>query len=94
MSGRKKGFTLAQHRKAGPRLWKIRDYLTELSVEIGSAYPLRTKAASKALLALQAVDELRSKLDDLICEEHPGMEKVTDVYYCASSMQAKKGGHQ
>lgn len=94
MSGRKKGFTLAQHRETGPRLWEIREYLSRLTVEVSAAYPLRTKAASKALQAVEAVDALRSKLDDLIGEENPGLEDVNDVYYCANRMRAKQGGHQ
>jgi len=95
MAGRKKGFTLAQHRKAGPRLWKIREYLTGLAVEISAAYPLRTKATRKAMQALRAVDELRSRLDDLIGDENPDKgDAVNDVYYCANRMRAKKGGHQ
>ena len=83
MSNKKPGYSLEQHDKLALELQTMRDRLTNIVVELSAAYPLSVyKYATKAL---EAVDTLRSTMDDEVCREqsHNKEVKATYIYYRA-----------
>ena len=73
-------FSFEKHQEVGKELKKIRDYLVWLSVEVGTAYPKTERVSRQAFRAHEAVDKLRSLLDDCFCEEYP-YEDEQGVYF-------------
>jgi|LGOV01.1.fsa_nt_gb hypothetical protein len=76
---KKSGITIEEHRQLGQELFQIRESLVKLSADLSKAYPL--KLASLATDAWQAVDALRSKLEDQVCRENPADDAAIDMYY-------------
>jgi hypothetical protein len=83
MASKKTGFTVEQHERLGNELQKMRDVFPEIIVDLSKAYPQKTKVVDLAYRALEAIERLRSKMDDLICRECPEYEtlNILDIYY-------------
>ncbi len=69
-------FSLEKHQEVGKELQVNRNYLSGLSVEICNAYPKRSKECRRATKALNAIDELRSSLDNCFCKEYPKNRRI------------------
>lgn len=67
---KKSGFTLAQHDALGSHLKSARNSFVQGYVDLVNAYPAKTEAVIGLKKALDALDEARNKLDDLVCKEH------------------------
>jgi hypothetical protein len=77
----KPGFTLEEHREFGTRFGLIIEELTHMYVKLASAYPNTT--ASDLDIALKRLEDMRSKLDDIVCRDNPELEDqdVVNIYY-------------
>ena len=73
-------FLFEKHQEVGKELKVIRDHLVTLSEEIWKAYPKTEQVSRRATKALNAIDELRSSLDNCFLEEYPG-EDYRNVYF-------------
>ena len=82
MGRRKPGLTIEQHNKVGEELQEMRDRLVKISVLLGTVYPIKTLKGMPQN-ALEAVDLLRSRLDDCVFQEHPERSSTDNakVYY-------------
>ncbi len=80
---KKHGFTIEQHREVGRELRRMQQSLVCLAVALSRAYgktkPIfhQTRQVEKGLAAL------RSKLDNVVCREHPTDDSVLRCYYGA-----------
>ena len=83
MGNKKAGLTLAEHKELGADLKEMHRRLGEITVTLSAAYPQRL--AHMALRVQTVLGELRSKLDDEVCGEHPELPnpEVLSVYYGA-----------
>jgi hypothetical protein len=83
MPSLKPGFTLEQHEQLGIELQKMRDIFPKQIVKLSKAYPQRTGVVDLAYRALEAIEMPRTKMDDLVCQEHPESESknVLNIYY-------------
>ena len=73
-------FSFEKHQEVGMELKVIRNYLSTLSVEICNAYPLQEKVSRRARRACDAIEELRSSLENCLCKKY-SQEDCRDVYY-------------
>jgi hypothetical protein len=81
MGKRKPGLSLERHKEIASELKKIRNFILDLTVEFGSAYP-RSGPPSKALKGLSrafdGIEKARSHAEDNMFKEHP--EASTEIY--------------
>ncbi len=84
MPQKKPGFTLEQHDKLGLELQTIRDKFTKIVGELSKAYGKETTAYASR--ALDDMDELRSRMDEHICEEQRNNSSIdlNKYYYRAN----------
>lgn len=66
MASRKEKLTLQQHRKLGAELRRMRDYLTTESGRLGNTYGSSSKAHRYASRAADAIDKLRSEMENVM----------------------------
>ncbi|WP_157875560.1 hypothetical protein [Streptomyces sp. CNQ431] len=72
-----------EHVEMGRALASLRDELTHRHVTLGNAYPLsgpESIPAKKVEMAVKAIDQARSELENALFREHPGVAQ-TSVYY-------------
>lgn len=80
---KKNGLTLPRHEALGLELQTMRDDLCQIYIEVGKAYPRKTKATIHAFKAGWLIDTLRGILEDRLFEENPNIESLAgfQVYY-------------
>jgi hypothetical protein len=78
---KKPGLSRDEHTELGAELAQIRDRLVKITVQLSRAYP--QAVSDLASRAQEDVDKLRSKLDDLLFSEYPGLSTKGNagVYY-------------
>ena len=82
-------FSLEKHQEVGKELRVIRNHLVTLSVEICNAYPKNSKECRRARKACDAIEELRSSLDNYFCGEYP-CEDYRGIYYGPSEIDFRR----
>jgi hypothetical protein len=65
------------------KLYDMREHLQALQIEIQKAYGKSAVAANLTHIAVVAIDDLRSYLDDLVAAENPDRQdgEVNRCYY-------------
>lgn len=76
---RKPGFTIEQHREVGRELRRMQQSLVYLEVALARAYGKTKPMVHHTRQVVKAIAALRSRLDGLVCGEHP---RDRDVIYC------------
>ncbi|MFJ1839041.1 hypothetical protein ACIOJ9_34900 [Streptomyces sp. NPDC088175] len=87
---KKQRLTLEEHTQLGRRLWKTRNDLDSLFVQLANAYPLagsEAAAARNVQKAVLAIDRARISLEEALCREHPDQAALT-VYYPSTEDRA------
>ena len=77
-------FSFEKHKDVGSRLRAMRSELLELSVEIRNAYPEKSEVHRLSHKPVEAIDELRSGLDNQLFEDCPtetAGDGWKDVYF-------------
>ena len=64
-------FSLEKHREVGEELKVIRDHMVTLSEEIWEGYPKTYQVSRRVTKVVNAIDQLRSSLDECFGEEYP-----------------------
>jgi hypothetical protein len=83
MPKKKPGFSFETHQLVGHELHDMREHLQALRVEIQKTYGKSAVAARLTHVAIVAIDDLRSYLDDLVTAENPDRQdgEVNRCYY-------------
>ena len=76
---KKPGLSIEEHRQLGQELFQMRESLVKLTETLSKAYP--QPLSSLADNAWQAVDAIRSKLEDQVCRENPEDNAALSMYY-------------
>jgi hypothetical protein len=89
---RKAKLTIEEHREIGKALKTFRnERLINYAISIENATPKNSRQSKAARKALDAIDELRNVMDDLVCEDY--FDEIGDafkeIYYGAE--EPKKG---
>jgi hypothetical protein len=86
MGKRLKGFDFDKHTALGQELCEMRNRLLSVSIELSNAYGVTSKVSKRADRAYNAVDELRSILDDVVRRDCPGKTtlELNHLYYPGS----------
>jgi hypothetical protein len=85
---KKPGLTLDEHTELGAELAAMRERLGKITVQLSHAYP--NPVAGLAVRAQADLDRLRSKLDEMVFREHPGLSTKSNskVYYPGRSRKS------
>ena len=78
---RKPGFTLEQHQEVGCELRRMQQSLVCLEVALSRAYGKTKPIFHQTHRAVKVLAALRSKLDNVVCREHPTDDSVLRCYY-------------
>lgn len=78
---RKHGFTAEQHREVGRELRRMQQSLVHLEVALSRAYGKTKPIFHQTRRAVKVLTALRSKLDNVVCREHPTDDSVLRCYY-------------
>ena len=80
-------FTFEEHDALGAELQAMKDRLMKIAINIGNRYPVRSREAIGAEKALQAINDLRSTMDDRVGIDCPGLDdkSLNKVYYRGSA---------
>jgi hypothetical protein len=68
---KKPKFSFDKYKNIGSKLKRIRNDLLTLSVEVDNAYPHTSKVARGSTKAVEALDKLRSDLENQMCTDYP-----------------------
>lgn len=80
----KPGLTRRQHVELGEQLQVARETLINAATMLSNAYPKKHRVCGQARRAQNAVDLLRSLLDDLSANELPSQLWSPTIYYGAN----------
>ena len=79
---KKNRLTLERHQQLGTELYAMHERFCNLEVELGNVYPFSNKGYIRAGKALQAIDQLRSAMDDNLFRDVLGSkDELGKVYY-------------
>ncbi|HPC94986.1 MAG TPA: hypothetical protein PLU87_08600 [Sedimentisphaerales bacterium] len=78
---RKPGFTIEQHREVGRELRRMQQSLVYLEVALSRSYGKSKVICHQTHQAVKVLAALRSKLDNVVCREHPTDDSVLRCYY-------------
>jgi len=78
---RKPGFTIEQHREVGRELRRTQQSLVHLEVALSRAYGKTKPMVHQTRRVVKGLAALRSKLDNVVCREHPTDNSVLRCYY-------------
>jgi hypothetical protein len=86
---RYRGLDLSKHQELGDRLYRIREDLFDMSDDIHSGYAKAHRVPRRFRKLLDALDSLRSSLDDAVCGEFRDQpnDVVLRCYYGKGSKQ-------
>jgi septation ring formation regulator EzrA len=80
----KKGLTIEQHKELGKKLSNIQNELTQITMLLSRAYPVKARTEKYVTQATKNIGLLRAILDNLIFVEH-GKElseyEINHVYF-------------
>lgn len=76
---RKTSLTMERHKEIGAELYKMRDALLPLTVEMSYAYSVNGKELLWLKRAVSSIDHLRCCLEDRMMEDYP--DASLHVYY-------------
>lgn len=95
MPRRKPGLSLERHQQIGLELARIADRLTELSVEIGNAYPVNSPVYRLAMRPGpdEALFRLRAALENRMFGEYPDDPRATVQVYFPSQKTRRESHH-
>jgi len=80
---KKPGFTVEQHREVGRELRRMQQSLVCLAVALSRAYGKTKPISHQTRQVVKDLAALRSKLDNVVCREHPTDDSVLRCYYVA-----------
>ena len=80
---KKAGLSVEEHFQYGKELFDFRNKLVSFAVLVGNAYPIKSQQVRSVNAALNAVDKLRSEMDNAIYSEVPTSSSVNPIkaYY-------------
>jgi len=83
--------TFEEHQALGEELYRIRNRLLSISVELGNRYSV--KLGDRCSKATHPLDLLRSDLDCIVFRENPDrdIKERLHVYYCSGRLGSDEG---
>jgi hypothetical protein len=73
--------TIEEHNAIGAKLMFANNTMIKIWVELGNAIALEHRAVKGAYNIETLLSKLRSRMDDIVCEEHPVGNGAIDCYY-------------
>ncbi|HET8762384.1 MAG TPA: hypothetical protein VFM12_03160 [Gemmatimonadales bacterium] len=78
---KKQPLTLEQHREIGDKLKLIREYVTDLEIELTGSLPKSDRNVTAVRRMADDIESLRMRLEGIMSREHQPFEGMRRVYY-------------